>query len=244
MSNFCRMFANLYISHSDSPKNVYILTQNRKRRHKLFFQFRPKSNDTIYHIFTKHFCNLKFKWWSVVTWFSSSNHRPAMAWRDWLINEIQRFVFAPRHLHQTVGSLGWLLRAIENKSVIDGGMTDALKTRRNDFKFKTDFVLPSADALLERLLLEEMFRLQSSVWLAGSPTSHWREKQWKNDANNSVFPWHGTTFYEPFSGDFGDLSCRHHFGITNVGKTHWQKVLRLHFLQELFLWCYQWFLQR
>ena len=140
MSNFCRMFANLDISHSDSPKNVYILTQNRKRRHKLFFQFRPKSNDTIYHIFTKNFCNLKFKWWGVVTWFSSSNHRPAMAWRDWLINEIQRFVFAPRHLHQTVGSLGWLLRAIENKSVIDGGMTDALKTRRNDFKFKTDFV--------------------------------------------------------------------------------------------------------
>lgn len=140
MSNFCRMFANLDISHSDSPKNVYILTQNRKRRHKLFFQFRPKSNDTIYHIFTKNFCNLKFKWWSVVTWFSSSNHRPAMAWRDWLINEIQRFVFAPWHLHQTVGSLGWLLRAIENKSVIDGGMTDALKTRRNDFKFKTDFV--------------------------------------------------------------------------------------------------------
>ena len=92
-----------------------------------------------------------------------------------------------------------------------------------------------ADALLERLLLEEMFRLQSSVWLAGSPTSHWREKQWKNDANNSVFPWHGTTFYEPFSGDFGDLSCRHHFGITNVGKTHWQKVVRLHFVQELFL---------
>ena len=143
MSNFCRMFANLDISHSDSPKNVYILTQNRKRRHKLFFQFRPKSNDTIYHIFTKNICNLKFKWCSVVTWFSSSNHRPVMAWRDWLINEIQRFVFAPWHLHQTVGSLGWLLRAIENKSVIDGGMTDALKTRRNDFKFKTDFVLPT-----------------------------------------------------------------------------------------------------